>query len=195
MNLNKEAFSQKIENYKTESITQEEKIKNLEAEIIQIKSSNQKEVNDDLLSRQNALEMKENVIKEYQNEINKYKTNIENLEYQIKNQENEKEIFVEKFKLNEKKFKEDLILYRSKLDEKINDIEKLSDEKERLKFENEKLKNDLKKLESNQSMDEEFFIKITNLQNSFAEKEKKIIEDKDIEIKSSKNKGIVVEQI
>ncbi len=58
-----------------------------------------------------------------------------------------------------------------------------------MRIEVDKLKNEIKSLNSNKQNDEAIFIQFTDLQNKYAEREKKLIEEKDNEIKSLKKEN------
>jgi chromosome segregation ATPase len=147
---------------------------------------NLQDVNEEMISKQKAIEAKESLLKENKQEVFALKANIENLEEKLKFYEIEKENSKDRFYSAEKKYKDDIINLRNKISQKDEEFQNFANDKEVLRFENDKLKQELKKLEYSKNSDDHFFNQITDIQNKYSEKEIKIIEEKENVIRGLK---------
>lgn len=137
------------------------------------------EINDYLIS----INQKDSQIKESKAEINSLNNTINLLEEKVKILSFEKDGQIQNLMDSEKKLKDSIILYKQKLEEKDSYMQSVLDEKEKLKFECEKLKFDIKNAEKSKTNDEDLINQINQIQIRAAEKERKILEEKDQEIR------------
>jgi len=133
-----------------------------------------------------SLKERDSQIKENKAEINNLTNTVNMLEEKLNLISIEKEGQIQSLFDSEKKLKDNVILYKQKLEEKDSYLQNILDEKEKLKFECEKLTADIKNVEKNKTNDEDLINQINQIQIKAAEKEKKIIEEKDQEIKQLK---------
>lgn len=189
MQLEKQGLENVIKNLHKEISILEEKLLVKETELESIKESEDKNVGD-MKSEMNdyLLMMKErdNQIKENKAEINNLTNQINSLGEKLRVMNMEKDGHIQNLFDSERKLKDNIIMYKQKMEEKENFIQSILDEKEKLKFDNEKLKSEIKSFEKNKSYDEELINQISLIQSRAAEKERKITEEKDSEIRQLK---------
>jgi len=130
-----------------------------------------------------ATNQKDSQLKESKSEINSLTNNTNLLEEKLKILSFEKDGQIQTLIDSEKKLKDNIIIYKQKLEEKDNYMQSVLDEKENLKFECEKFKSEIKNAEKSKTNDEDLINQINQIQIKAAEKERKIIEEKDLEIR------------
>lgn len=166
---------------------------NLKDQELQLKNNSGKSEQGDfdkaIEETQKKLDLKENQIKNLKHENEIIAKKIELFEEKIKALTSEKDNIMENYSNSERKFKQDSINFKNKIEDKDIIIQSLMDEKEALRYENEKAKSELKNFEKNKSNDREFFDQIQLIQQKAQEREKKLIEEKDSQIKNIKKEN------
>lgn len=140
-------------------------------------------ITQELENSQKSIDIKESQIISLKHENQAISKKVLFLEEKIQSLINDKVNLIENISNAEKKLVTELNNYKEKLADKDKLIQSLMDQKEELKYENEKIKCELKNYEKNKFDDKEFFNQIQLIQQKAAEKEKKIIEEKELEIK------------
>ncbi len=186
MQVEKQGLENLIKNLHSEIRILEDTLSFKETELQTLRESEDKsmgsmksELNENLIS----LTQKDSQLKESKAEINSLTSTVNLLEEKLKILGFEKDGQIQNLMQSEKTLKDSIILYKQKLEETDKYMQSVLDEKEKLKFDCEKLKSEIKNAERSKTNDEDLINQISQIQIKAVEKERKICEEKDQEIR------------